>query len=124
MHARLWRSRNAGSVGGRRSRGVRVDTDFDLAIDDAHLMAGQRLARRRAEHAAITDIERSAMQRADQARATQAALIHPRERVRTDIVECMQSFAAAADDDFATADRAAMHLALGERVGRQHGLIR
>jgi hypothetical protein len=65
-----------------------------------------------AEHRAVADVERGAVQRADQATAAQAALAHARVGVRTDIIEREPALARMTDDDLAPFKGERAHLAL------------
>jgi hypothetical protein len=76
---------------------------------------------RGAERAAVADIERGAVQRADQARTAQSALVHARVGMRADVVEREHAVTRVTHHQFATTDRAATHLAL-RQVGASRAL--
>jgi len=92
-------------------RGRRIERHLDHAVDDAHLVDCERARRGTREHAPAGDVERRAMQRADQSRAAQSSFAHLRVGMRAHVVERMQAGGRAADDERTALDRAGEHAA-------------
>src|SRR6266404_7851640 len=95
----------------------RTERHFDGVADDTHRVRRQRQFRGRPEHAAVTDVEGGAVQRAHQPRGAQPSFAQARMRVGTDVIQGEHPFTRVTDHDLAAADDTGPHTArrnLGE----------
>src|SRR5258708_3813898 len=90
------------------------DCHLDRSIDYTHRMNGERLCRRRAEHSAITHIERRPVQRTNDSRAAQPPFTHARVSMRADVIQGEDSVARPAKHDFPLAQRTSLHRAFAQ----------
>src|SRR5688500_7086011 len=101
-----------------------AERHLDLSADDAHCMCDQAGGRGRTEHAAVAHVEGSAVQRAHQSVAAQAALAKTRVGMGAGIVESEpQSLSRPAHHDLPAFHRGGPQLGRLELVSGPYAMI-